>query len=90
MTRDTVEKIEKEMLDALSRHHKSEENLNILARRYRIAKFGPDYKNPEPAEGDTCSFCAKSEKDVEKFVAGPNVFICNECIDLSHEIIHEE
>lgn len=29
-----------------------------------------------------CSFCKKSSKQVEKLIAGPNVFICNECVDL--------
>lgn len=37
-----------------------------------------------------CSFCAKSQFDVEKLVAGPGVFICNECIELSNQIIAEE
>ncbi len=37
-----------------------------------------------------CSFCAKSQLDVAKLVAGPGVFICNECIDLCNQIIAEE
>jgi ATP-dependent Clp protease ATP-binding subunit ClpX len=37
-----------------------------------------------------CSFCGKSQKDVTKLIAGPNVFICNECVDLCHNIISEE
>lgn len=37
-----------------------------------------------------CSFCGKSQKDVKKLIAGPNVFICNECVDLCHDIISEE
>ena len=37
-----------------------------------------------------CSFCAKSQSDVVKLVAGPGVFICNECIDLCNQIITEE
>jgi hypothetical protein len=37
-----------------------------------------------------CSFCAKSQFDVVKLVAGPGVFICNECIDLCNQIITEE
>lgn len=36
-----------------------------------------------------CSFCAKSQFDVDKLVAGPGVFICNECIDLCHQIVVE-
>jgi hypothetical protein len=37
-----------------------------------------------------CSFCAKSQFDVVKLVAGPGVFICNECIDLCNQVIMEE
>lgn len=36
-----------------------------------------------------CSFCGKSNSDVDKLVAGPGVQICNECIDLSQAIIDE-
>lgn len=36
-----------------------------------------------------CSFCGKSNTDVDKLVAGPGVHICNECIDLSQAIIDE-
>ncbi|PWG00686.1 ATP-dependent Clp protease ATP-binding subunit ClpX [Levilactobacillus bambusae] len=38
----------------------------------------------------TCSFCGKSQDQVRKIVAGPGVYICNECIDLCKEIIDEE
>lgn len=37
-----------------------------------------------------CSFCAKSQKEVKKLIAGPNVYICDECIDLCNDIIIEE
>lgn len=37
-----------------------------------------------------CSFCGKSQKDVKKLIAGPNVFICNECIELCHDIVKDE
>jgi len=37
-----------------------------------------------------CSFCAKSQKQVRKLIAGPGVYICDECIDLCNEIIEEE
>jgi ATP-dependent Clp protease ATP-binding subunit ClpX len=37
-----------------------------------------------------CSFCAKSQKQVRKLIAGPGVFICDECIELCNEIIEEE
>ena len=37
-----------------------------------------------------CSFCGKSQDEVKKIIAGNNVFICNECVELSQEIIREE
>ena len=37
-----------------------------------------------------CSFCGKSQKQVVKLIAGPGVYICNECIELCNEIIEEE
>ena len=49
-----------------------------------MAKFG------DTAELVKCSFCAKSQKQVKKLIAGPGVYICDECIDLCNEIIDEE
>ncbi|MEE9252082.1 MAG: ATP-dependent Clp protease ATP-binding subunit ClpX [Thermodesulfobacteriota bacterium] len=37
-----------------------------------------------------CSFCGKSQKEVRKLIAGPSVYVCNECIDLCNEIIADE
>ncbi|MBN9565029.1 MAG: ATP-dependent Clp protease ATP-binding subunit ClpX [Alphaproteobacteria bacterium] len=37
-----------------------------------------------------CSFCGKSQHEVKKLIAGPTVFICNECVDLCTDIIREE
>src|SRR5690606_34025895 len=37
-----------------------------------------------------CSFCGKSQKEVKKLIAGPNVYICDECIGLCNDIIAEE
>lgn len=37
-----------------------------------------------------CSFCGKSQKEVRKLIAGPTVYICDECIDLCNDIITEE
>src|SRR6266508_4323688 len=50
----------------------------------QMAKFGDG--------GDLlkCSFCGKSQKQVKKLIAGPGVYICDECIDLCNEIIEEE
>lgn len=38
----------------------------------------------------SCSFCGKSQKEVKKLIAGPGVYICDECIDLCNDIIVEE
>lgn len=37
-----------------------------------------------------CSFCGKSQKEVQKLIAGPSVFICNECVDICQDILSEE
>jgi len=47
-----------------------------------MSKFGDDLLK--------CSFCGKSQKQVKKLIAGPGVYICDECIDLCNEIIEEE
>ncbi len=49
-----------------------------------MAKFG------EGGDLLKCSFCGKSQKQVKKLIAGPRVYICDECIDLCNEIIEEE
>ena len=38
----------------------------------------------------TCSFCGKNQEDVQKLIAGPSVYICDECVDLCNDIIEEE
>jgi ATP-dependent Clp protease ATP-binding subunit ClpX len=38
----------------------------------------------------SCSFCGKSQAQVARLIAGPNVFICNECVALCQEILEEE
>ncbi len=46
-------------------------------------------KKPE-GEGLKCSFCNKSQRDVRKLIAGPTVYICDECVDICLDIIAEE
>src|SRR6185295_19670849 len=41
-------------------------------------------------EGLKCSFCNKSQRDVRKLIAGPTVYICDECVDICLDIIAEE
>jgi ATP-dependent Clp protease ATP-binding subunit ClpX len=50
-------------------------------------------KSPPPTDSKNtlyCSFCGKSQHEVRKLIAGPNVFICNECVELCMDIIREE
>ena len=45
----------------------------------------------DPKEPDCkCSFCGKNQDEVEKLIAGPDVYICDECIELCNEIVLEE
>jgi ATP-dependent Clp protease ATP-binding subunit ClpX len=37
-----------------------------------------------------CNFCGKSQKEVKKLIAGPGVYICDECIELCNDIIYED
>ena len=43
-----------------------------------------------PEELLNCSFCGKSQNDVKKLIAGPGVYVCNECIDICNEIINDD
>ncbi len=52
-----------------------------------------DKKQGKSGEGDRllyCSFCGKSQHEVRKLIAGPSVFICDECVELCNDIIREE
>ena len=41
-------------------------------------------------KGVKCSFCGKSQENVKKIIAGPGVYICDECINVCQEIIQDE
>ena len=56
----------------------------MFGGRRRVAKLGEGGKLLK------CSFCGKSQKQAKKLIAGPGVYICDECIDLCNEIIDEE
>ena len=47
-------------------------------------------KKPPKSNNYRCSFCGKSQEEVKKLIAGPTVFICDECIELCNEIMVEE
>ncbi|MBS0406369.1 MAG: ATP-dependent Clp protease ATP-binding subunit ClpX [Proteobacteria bacterium] len=49
-----------------------------------------DKKGSSSEKALYCSFCGKSQHEVKKLIAGPSVFICDECIDLCNDIIREE
>src|SRR2546425_11988444 len=50
-------------------------------------------KRSRPSSGETpllhCSFCNKSQRDVRKLIAGPNVYICDECVEICLDIVSE-
>ena len=51
----------------------------------KVSNSGGDSKNTL-----YCSFCGKSQHEVRKLIAGPTVFICDECVELCMDIIREE
>jgi ClpX C4-type zinc finger len=53
-------------------------------RRSVVAKFG------KSSDTVKCSFCGKSQQEVGKLVAGPGVYICNDCVDLCVDVIEAE
>ena len=82
----------------------SRKNLKRLVRQ-RAAKTGESYstalrhvrdqrtEKPVSTEQDhviKCSFCSKSQKQVKKLIAGPGVYICDECIVLCNDIVGED
>ena len=50
-----------------------------------MSKVGSDSKNTL-----YCSFCGKSQHEVRKLIVGPTVFICDECVELSKDILRDE
>lgn len=48
------------------------------------------YDDQQTSDQIACSFCGKTQDQVKKIIAGPDVYICNECVDLCKEIIDEE
>ena len=64
------------------RHHRRGHRAPLRSRKMARAS--------ETNEQLLCSFCGKSQRQVKKLIAGPGVYICDECIDLCNEIIDEE
>jgi hypothetical protein len=70
------------------------ENWNILSAKIDTAQpragSTAGQRGPTPPAVLYCSFCGKNQHEVNKLVAGPAVFICDECIDLCSDIIDEQ
>jgi hypothetical protein len=72
----------------------TKEELSLLQKVLTIRVEYPNFKidprrDHQPSKNIRCSFCGKSQDEVEKIIAGPDSFICNECIDICNEIIAE-
>src|SRR5512134_2890303 len=61
----------------------------VIRERVLVDRPAMSRKKPE-GEGLKCSFCNKSQRDVRKLIAGPTVYICDECVDICLDIIAEE
>ena len=48
------------------------------------------FEDTDTEQNVHCSFCGKSQDEVKKIVAGPGVYICNECVELCQQIIDQE
>jgi hypothetical protein len=70
------------------------ENWNILSAKIDTAQLrsgsAAGQQGPTPQAVLYCSFCGKNQHEVNKLVAGPHVFICDECIDVCSDIIDEQ
>jgi hypothetical protein len=64
---------------------------NILAAKIEAMKLRAQEDRPPAGAAKTlyCSFCSKSQHDVRKLIAGPSVFICDECVGICNDIIEE-
>ncbi len=58
--------------------------------RVALARMRGESEPAEPEEPLHCSFCLKAQSEVAKLIAGPRVFICNECVALCVAILDEE
>lgn len=56
--------------------------------QHTLEQFAQKSRGDNPL--NACSFCAKNETEVAKLIAGPSAYICNECVDLSHQIVHAD
>jgi hypothetical protein len=66
------------------------DNWNILAARIEAARPAADMAPANGAKTLHCSFCGKSQHEVEALIAGPTVHICNECVGLCDNILEDQ
>jgi hypothetical protein len=63
----------------------------LYARAYALTVLRKRTQTLKWIDGSLrCSFCGKAKSEVDKLVAGPGVYICNECVDLCNEIIVDQ
>ena len=96
----TLEKLSRKGKElAKARDKCLENNMTKESRYYEKLCYVVDNKyfnartNYTPIKSEpkySCSFCGKFTDEVKKMIAGTNVFICNECIDLTYEMVHRE
>ncbi len=89
LTAKTVSITHSESLELVAKAF-SFDNWNILAARIEAERPAPDLA---PADGPVtlyCSFCGKSQHQVAALIAGPTVFICDECVGLCDNIIEDQ
>lgn len=61
----------------------------INMAEYDVKKIDPAFVEETKAKGVRCSFCGKNQYHVERIIAGPNVYICNECVELCDEVLQD-
>ena len=76
-------------LDKLNSVRRMEQRLNREERRVFFELVKDQSYTPENPPL-SCSFCGKFTTEVDKMIAGPGVYICNECVELCDEILEEE
>ena len=65
------------------------DNWNILAAKIEATRPAPAAEKRPDDETLHCSFCAKSQHDVKLLIAGPNSFICNECVAICDNVVED-
>ena len=96
LTRNGVETTHSESLELIAKAF-GYDNWNVLSAKIEAAHpRAVDTGTSPPAEQEAtlpkilpCSFCAKSQHDVQKLIAGPSVYICDECVELCVDIIRD-